>query len=201
MGAPGWDNFWKDQKRSFYAVMKISTGYFTRQLQKQQYVKPGDTVLDFGCGPGFVADDLANYGVHFTGLDINEFFIKECSKNHPAFNFIHITTDSETNKTILKKELGGAEFNRIILLSVVQYLRNTDDLNRIMQLLLLYMEKDGQILIADVIDPTTSSVKDACAADIAAGHAGARRQQRIAMPGDTRIDCSSHPKKLSVLPA
>jgi 2-polyprenyl-3-methyl-5-hydroxy-6-metoxy-1,4-benzoquinol methylase len=163
MGAPGWDNFWKDQKRSFYAVMKISTGYFTRQLIQKEFVKPGDEVLDFGCGPGFVADDLANSGVHFTGLDINEFFIEECRKNHLAFNFVHITTDTEDNKLILKRELGRAEFNLIILLSVVQYLKSTTDLNRIMQLLLIYLEKGGQILIADVIDENTSSVKDAWA--------------------------------------
>jgi 2-polyprenyl-3-methyl-5-hydroxy-6-metoxy-1,4-benzoquinol methylase len=163
MGAPGWDNFWKDQKRSFYAVMKISTGYFTRQLQKNQYVKPGDTVLDFGCGPGFVADDLESSGIHYTGLDINDFFIEECKKKHLWANFIPITTDTEDNVIILRLELGSANFNRIILLSVVQYLKSTDDLNRIMQLLLLYLEKDGQILIADVIDPTTSSVRDAWA--------------------------------------
>lgn len=164
MGAPGWDNFWKDQKRSFYAVMKISTGYFTRQLLQKEYIKSGDTVLDFGCGPGFVADDLESKGVYFTGLDINEFFIKECEKNHPWANFIHITTDIETNKAILKKALDPlVDFNRILLLSVVQYLNSPEDLNRIMQLLVLYLQEDGQILIADVIDSKTSSVKDACA--------------------------------------
>jgi 2-polyprenyl-3-methyl-5-hydroxy-6-metoxy-1,4-benzoquinol methylase len=164
MGASGWDNFWKDQKRSFYAVMKISTGYFTRQIVQKGYVRSGDAVLDFGCGPGFVADDLANKGIHYTGLDINEFFIAACRKNHPWFNFYHITTDTAANKTILKNELGLiTEFNRIILLSVVQYLNSTDDLNRIIQLLLSYLEKDGQILIADVIDSTTSSARDAWA--------------------------------------
>lgn len=163
MGAPGWDNFWKDQKRSFYAVMKISTGYFTRQLIQKKYIQPGDALLDFGCGPGFVADDLAGYGIHLTGLDINAFFIEECRKNHPAFSFIHITTDPSTNKDILKSMLGPARFNRILLLSVVQYLKSTDDLNRIIQLLALYLEQDGQIFVADVIDSTTSSVRDAWA--------------------------------------
>jgi 2-polyprenyl-3-methyl-5-hydroxy-6-metoxy-1,4-benzoquinol methylase len=163
MAASGWDNFWKDQKRSFYAVMKIATSYFTRQLIKKQYVKPGDAIFDYGCGPGFVADDLAASQVSITGADINEFFIGECRKNHPSHTFIHITTDTATNANILQEQLAHKKFDRIILLSVAQYLKSTSDLHDIIQLLNSYVKDDGQIIIADVIDNNTSSARDALA--------------------------------------
>lgn len=133
--------------------MKIATGYFTTQLIKKQYIKPGQAILDYGCGPGFVADDLAAAGVSITGVDINAFFIEECRKNHPSHTFI-LTKDLQ---------LGAQKFDLIILLSVAQYLKSAADLQNILQLMLLHLKTDGQIIIADVLDDHTSSIKDAWA--------------------------------------
>lgn len=80
MSSFGWDRFWKE-KRSFHAITKISTAFFASQIERKYHLKPGDDILDFGCGPGFLAGTLAEKNIAVTGLDINEFFISACRKN------------------------------------------------------------------------------------------------------------------------
>jgi 2-polyprenyl-3-methyl-5-hydroxy-6-metoxy-1,4-benzoquinol methylase len=161
MSSPGWDNFWKGQRRSFYAVMKMATGYFVSKVEKLYHLKPTDDIFDYGCGPGFVADSLAPKKIRITGADINEFFIEECRRNHPGSLFTVITTDIINNKKILEEQLQGKQFDYIILLSVAQYLKATSDLEDIIKLLSSYMKPKGMIIVADVLDENTSSMKDA----------------------------------------
>src|SRR5688572_12642269 len=101
MSSTSWDKFWKDQRQSFYAVMKIATSFFVSQIEKVYHLKPTDEFFDYGCGPGFVADSLAAKNIRITGADINEFFIEECRKNHPASLYMLVTTDIAANKKIL----------------------------------------------------------------------------------------------------
>ena len=161
MSSSGWGNFWKDQRQSFYAVMQIATGYFAVQLEKRFQVKPSHDILDYGCGPGFVADSLAAKKITTTGVDINEYFIQQCRINHPASAFIHITTDTAENERILHAQLKEQKFDFIILLSVAQYLKSTSELEAILKMLRSYLKEQGKIIIADVIDQNTSSAKDA----------------------------------------
>ncbi|WP_276367393.1 hypothetical protein [Chryseolinea sp. H1M3-3] len=76
-----WDNFWKREEDSFHEVMKISTSFFAARLQKILKIKPGDELFDYGCGPGFLADDLELKQIRVTGADINNFFIEQSKKN------------------------------------------------------------------------------------------------------------------------
>jgi len=163
MSSTGWDKFWKDQRQSFYAVMKIATGFFVSQIEKVYHLKPTDDILDYGCGPGFVADSLGAKNIRTTGADINEFFIAECRKNHPASLFMLVTTDIAANKNILDEQLKEKKFDFIILLSVVQYLKNVSDLEALIRLLRTYLKENGRLIIADVLDENTSSMKDAFA--------------------------------------
>jgi 2-polyprenyl-3-methyl-5-hydroxy-6-metoxy-1,4-benzoquinol methylase len=163
MSSTGWDKFWKDQRQSFYAVMKLATGYFVTQIEKLYQLKPTNEIFDYGCGPGFVADSLAAKNIQITGADINEFFIEECRKNHPASLFMLITTDVAANKKILEEQLKEREFDLIILLSVAQYLKNGSDLEALIGLLRTYMKAGGRLIVADVLDENTSSIRDAFA--------------------------------------
>jgi len=161
MSSTTWDKFWKDQRQSFYAAMKIATGYFVTQLEKLYQLKPTSAIFDYGCGPGFVADSLADKSIQITGADINEFFIEECRKNHPASLFMVITTDISTNKNILGEQLKEKRFDYILLLSVAQYFKNTGELEELIRMLRFYMKENGKIIVADVIDENTSSIRDA----------------------------------------
>ncbi|WP_205514380.1 class I SAM-dependent methyltransferase [Longitalea arenae] len=161
MSKKGWDNFWKDQRQSFYAVMKMATGYFVTQLEKKYRLQPNDTIFDYGCGPGFVADSLAGKNNRIAGADINEFFIQQCRHNHPEALFFLITTTVATNKKILEEQLQHRKFDYILVLSIVQYLPHEKELEEIMGLLGRYLEPQGKLIIADVLDENTSSLKDA----------------------------------------
>lgn len=161
MSLTGWDHFWKEQRQSFYAVMQIATNYFASQFEKQLNLKPSDAIFDYGCGPGFLADALA--AKNFTGADINAFFIEECRKNHPAATFFQITTDITENTKILQQQLNTCQFDFIVLLSIVQYFKNTSELESLVKLLHGYLKENGRIIISDVIDDKTSSVRDAVA--------------------------------------
>lgn len=163
MSSTGWDKFWKDQRQSFYAVMKIATGFFVTQIEKLYQLKPTSAIFDYGCGPGFVADSLAAKNIQIAGADINEFFIEACRKNHPASLFMLITTDIAANKKILEEQLKERKFDFIILLSVAQYLKNVSDLEDLIRLLSTYMKASGRLIVADVLDENTSSIRDAFA--------------------------------------
>lgn len=160
MSSAGWDNFWKGQRKSFYAVMKMATGYFISKFEELYHLKPTDDIFDYGCGPGFVADELTPKKIRITGADINEFFIEECRRNHPEGLFMVITTDITTNKKILLEQLKDRQFDYLLLLSVAQYLKSISDLEDIVKLLSTYMKPQGMIIVADVLDENTSSVKD-----------------------------------------
>jgi 2-polyprenyl-3-methyl-5-hydroxy-6-metoxy-1,4-benzoquinol methylase len=161
MSSTSWDNFWKNQRQSFYAVMKMATAVFVSKMEKVYNLKPGDDIFDYGCGPGFVADSLAPQNIGITGADINEFFIGECRKNHPGSQFMVITTDAAANKKILEEQLKDRKFDYILLLSVTQYLNSVNDLEEIIKLMRTYLKAAGRIIVADVLDEKTSALNDA----------------------------------------
>ena len=161
MSSSGWVNFWKDQKKSFYGPMKLSTLAFASRIEKRYHLKNEDEILDYGCGPGFLADYLSQRKIYITGADINKLFIEESANNHPESLFIHITTDVEYNKKLLDTQLNGKTFDLIILLSIVQYFENIAGVEQVVKILTGYLKKNGKIIIADVIDKNTSSIRDA----------------------------------------
>ncbi|AEV97276.1 hypothetical protein A4D02_17085 [Niastella koreensis] len=161
MSTTGWGNFWKDQRQSFYAVMKMATGYFVSKFDKLYPLQPTDELFDYGCGPGFVADSLAGKNVQLTGADINDFFISACRKKHPTARFLLITTDVAANKKILAEALNRKQFDYILLLSIIQYFKSANDLDEVIDMLRSYLKPTGKLIIADVLDDNTSSMKDA----------------------------------------
>jgi len=158
-----WENFWKDQRQSFQVVMQISTAFFASRLEALSLLKSGDTILDYGCGPGFLSDYFARRGMHITGADINDFFIAESKKKHPQSSFILISPIPKENEKILKDQLQDKKFDTVILLSIVQYFKDEQTLSQTIAILKPYLSDSGKIIIADVIDKDTSSVRDALA--------------------------------------
>jgi 2-polyprenyl-3-methyl-5-hydroxy-6-metoxy-1,4-benzoquinol methylase len=161
MDSEGWDNFWRDQRDSFNEVMKIGTTFFGVQLSKSFDLKSGDEILDYGCGPGFLADHLEPKKVVMTCADINPLFIEAGKRNHPAFTFITITSDTDINRKIFEEQLRGKKFDFIILLSIAQYLKNVATLEKVINVLSPYIKEGGKVIIADVIDQSSSAISDA----------------------------------------
>jgi 2-polyprenyl-3-methyl-5-hydroxy-6-metoxy-1,4-benzoquinol methylase len=159
--ASGWDNFWKGQRDSFGEIMRVNTDYFGKQLERAFAVKASDRILDYGCGPGFLADYLAKKSIPMTGADINDFFIEQCRTHHPASLFIKITTDPDANRDLLRQGLGERKFDYIVLLSIAQYFKDPSTLGQVVQMLSSFLAPAGRIIIADVLDEKTSAASDA----------------------------------------
>ena len=141
--------------------MRINTSFFARQIQKRFFLKPGDKILDYGCGPGLLADYFDPKGIKMTGADINKYYLEQCRKNHPESVFIEITTDKAFNRKAFDDKLKGTRFNYVTLLSITQYFENEAEVERVIHFLMPYIQPNGKIIIADVIDENTSSVRDA----------------------------------------
>ena len=57
-------------------------------------------MLDYGCGPGYLADCLSAARPLLTGADINEFYLTGCRRKHPGSLFVKIDTNPDSNATI-----------------------------------------------------------------------------------------------------
>jgi 2-polyprenyl-3-methyl-5-hydroxy-6-metoxy-1,4-benzoquinol methylase len=155
-----WKAFWENQAHSFDEVMKVSTSYFARRFIEKFKITSSDEIFDYGCGPGFLADSIAVFNINITGADINPSYVEQCRRNHPKSKTFLITTDPRSNQRILNENLNWKKFDFIVLLSISQYLESVAALENIIRLLKPYLNENGKIVIADVVDPKTSPLRD-----------------------------------------
>jgi len=148
-----WTSFWKKPNDAFNRVMNVATDFFYRELTGRYPLKPGDSVLDYGCGPGFLIGNLVNAGIDVTGADINDHFLQQNKARFPAVDFIRI---SGKPPVTFKKQ-----FDQVILLSIVQYFPSLEDMENVVRDLKGYLKPGGKLIIADVLDENTSPTRDA----------------------------------------
>lgn len=161
-----WDNFWTNDQGEFNDIMYINTFFFASKVNKQLKLKSTDKILDYGCGPGYFSDYFAQAATEkpiIIGADINSSYVALCKKKHPRSIFINITPDFSSNEKILNEQLSGKNFDYVILLSIIQYFESIKDLEKLVRLFAGVLQQNGKLIIADVIDHKTSSVKDALA--------------------------------------
>lgn len=158
--APGWTNFWKSERHAFDDVMRLATQYFAKRFSEEFDLHGNVHLFDYGCGPGFLADALADKAITFSGADINAYFIDLCRQNHPDANFFTIHADAQENASLLQQHLHRPA-DYIVLLSISQYLSSPDDLERIIASLKPHLNAGGRIVVADVVDEYTRSYRDA----------------------------------------
>jgi 2-polyprenyl-3-methyl-5-hydroxy-6-metoxy-1,4-benzoquinol methylase len=89
----GWSGFWENQKQSFNRIMRINTTYFAAQIHKRFLLKSEHKILDYGCGPGLLADYFTLHKIKITGADINRYYLEQSRKNHPELKFVELSTD------------------------------------------------------------------------------------------------------------
>jgi 2-polyprenyl-3-methyl-5-hydroxy-6-metoxy-1,4-benzoquinol methylase len=158
-----WGKFWETQKTAFYEVMKIATQGFAKRLIATCKINDSHHILDYGCGPAFLIDDLQHTTEHIAGVDINPFFIEQAKQHHPRYTFAIISTDIEQTRLTLQQQLAGKQYDFIILLSISQYFPDLRSFEQVINMLSGYLSDQGKIVVADVIDETTSSYRDALA--------------------------------------
>lgn len=158
-----WSKFWKDEEDVFFQIMQLSTNDFARRLDKLLRINESNRILDYGCGPGFLIDSLVDKCGNLIGVDINAFFLAQCKKKHEGLRFIKISSVVSDNEDVFSAEFKDLKFDIIVILSIVQYFESKDDLEILLRMLRKYLTSDGKIVLADVIDAQTSSVRDGLA--------------------------------------
>lgn len=64
------ESFWSEEAVKWYYDAANYTGYFRHLADRlEHYLKPEDRILDLGCGPGFLVDELNRRGYHARGVD------------------------------------------------------------------------------------------------------------------------------------
>jgi SAM-dependent methyltransferase len=77
------DKFKQNQREgwAYFAPLEVITTAPAGQLVKYARVKPGDGVLDVGCGTGVVAITAARLGARATGLDLTPELLERAREN------------------------------------------------------------------------------------------------------------------------
>lgn len=75
-----WNAALYDEKHSF--VWKMAAG-----LIEMLEAKPGERILDIGCGTGHLTSQIAATGAHVTGIDRSAEMIEQARTAHPALHF------------------------------------------------------------------------------------------------------------------
>jgi len=75
-----WNAGLYDDKHSF--VWKMAAG-----LLELLEAKPGERILDLGCGTGHLTAQIAETGAHVSGIDKSPDMIRQARKKHPSLKF------------------------------------------------------------------------------------------------------------------
>ena len=157
-----WGNYWQENPKLFTTVMEKSTEYVANKLTQNQLIGANTAVLDFGCGPGYLANALKGKIASYFGVDISEQYIetaKNKCKDNPDFQFKAFPLDESIN-SLSTLEQEGKKFDCIIILSVVQYFEKKQDVLNLLEKCKRLLKSGGKIILADVIADENGLIKD-----------------------------------------
>jgi 2-polyprenyl-3-methyl-5-hydroxy-6-metoxy-1,4-benzoquinol methylase len=144
-----WLEFWQS-KNSFDEKMQDNFSCFLSKIGKYITLSKELTVLDWGSGPGYIADAWHNKVKEIHGADVSERYnaiaSAKHSKHHNVF-FHHIDPDDYLNV----KMLPVVKFDLVVVMSVLQYYRNKEEVKQLLKNLLLHTAPNGTILLVDFI--------------------------------------------------
>jgi cyclopropane fatty-acyl-phospholipid synthase-like methyltransferase len=149
----GWQPYWEELSESQQPFREQADEY-VRNLESSLPLAPGMRVLDFGCGFGFVAEQLAP--------KVGELFIWDSSAN--MRRRARINTARRPNVKLLdlssEKDLFGRKGCDLILVnSVVQYM-TPDEFSRWLVWWRGALAPEGRIVVSDLIPPDHRSISD-----------------------------------------
>jgi cyclopropane fatty-acyl-phospholipid synthase-like methyltransferase len=156
-----WESFWKDNPTGFNDTMAKSTLFFAQRLNQMFPISNHDYILDIGCGPGFLITYLKDKCELAYGTDISEKYIEICKKEFAAYGNIDFNITKPYDYEAYDKIIIENQINRVILLSVLQYYKNTDEVrNLIENFKKTAQQQPFSCLLADIIPTQHSTFGD-----------------------------------------
>ncbi len=157
-----WEKFWSEDPKLFGIVMQKSTDYFANQIISRKIIDQQNQVLDFGCGPGYLAESLLQQVNGYVGVDISPVYIDACKERFKAYPHFHFSLLHQNEKNLGLREAGLPEnnFDTIIILSVVQYFDTPKRVAELLESCKPLLTKNGKIILADTIASDHFLIKD-----------------------------------------
>ncbi|HEX8706687.1 MAG TPA: corrinoid protein-associated methyltransferase CpaM [Pyrinomonadaceae bacterium] len=150
----GWMKFVEVAPERYDWAVKFMTGGRLDKIKDQiaEEIRPGDNVLDIGCGTGTLAVRCLKKGATVTGLDSSEFMLKQSEKNAAAANLGDRLTVIQDSVTQLRKHFADESFDVVTsTMALGEFPR--EYLDYILQDCKRLLRPGGRLLIADEVWP------------------------------------------------
>jgi len=95
----------------------LKVGYASSHTAAIEAARPGNRLLDIGCGPGHVARELAAKGCHVTGMDQ---YIPDSSGENVGIDFIRWNLDRP------EFPVNVSAFDQIMMLDIIEHLKEPE---------------------------------------------------------------------------
>lgn len=153
-----WFVFWQ-RKNYFDRYMQFNYDYFFTKSEKYIALNKSYAVLDFGSGPGYLADAWHNKVALIHGIDISERYnniakSKHANREHVQFFWLN------PNNYLDLSLLSNSFYDVIIVMSVLQYYKSEEDIIQMLEQLVKKVKPGGKILLGDLI-VQSNMLKDA----------------------------------------
>ena len=157
----GWEDYWKDSPAGFNEIMYQSTVYFGNQLVKHFPVLTSDSILDYGCGPGFLVDYLEKTNARIHGMDISETYVKMCQEKFKANQNLSFSVTKSYDFEELRKIIIEKKVNKVIILSILQYYQTDKQVEElVLSLQKIAKEQPFNCVLADIIPENHQFIAD-----------------------------------------
>ena len=136
------DKFWKDSP-----LWKVNAELFFRRAKKIIKFSKNDSVLNIGCGSGYLEPLIAPSVRQIHAMDTAEQFVERCRQN--CANYPNVTFSLQGRNYTDLKDLDSS-FSLILCVSVVQYYRDIAEIEALITSAMDVALPGARMLIADL---------------------------------------------------
>ncbi|QJW88578.1 methyltransferase domain-containing protein [Spirosoma taeanense] len=147
--ASTWLDFWQ-KENEFDDSMVANYAYFLARVEKYIPLSANQKVLDIGSGPGNLEDAWHDRVAEIHGLDVSKRYNEIARAKHvahPNVFFHDLSADDYLNFS----PVADQRFDVIIVMSVVQYYRNSAEVEQLLNNIKQVAEPGAKALICDLI--------------------------------------------------
>ncbi|GAB2555474.1 class I SAM-dependent methyltransferase [Spirosoma aerophilum] len=147
--ASTWLDFWQ-QENEFDESMSTNFNYFLARVETYIPLSKKQRVLDIGSGPGNLEDAWHDRVAEIHGLDISKRYNEIARTRHAASGNVHFY-DLDPDNYLNFSSIAGRQFDVIIVMSVVQYYRNIQEVEQLLQTIKRMAAPGATALVCDLM--------------------------------------------------